>query len=103
MPPAELFSVTSLCTLTSGATPPSLQRLFVLLKDHFPMTFELNCASHTLLLPLLNHVLRSHDTKSVSHDLKDSAMQVLSSAVDKYVEAVKEVRWVGLSCDMGGA
>ena len=94
--PAQLFSVTGICTLTSGATHPSLQKLFVLLRDYSPSTFELNCASHTLLLPLLDHVLRSNDTKSVSHDLKESAMRVLSSAVDKYVNTVQEVRGVWL-------
>ena len=56
------------------------------------MTFDLNCASHTLLFPLLDHVLRSHDMSAVSCDLKESAMRVLSSGVEKYVSTLGEVR-----------
>lgn len=86
--------MTSICTLTSGGMHPSLQRVFALLKDHSPMTFDLNCAGHTLMLPLLEHVLGSRD---LSHDLKESAVLVLSRGVGNFVTAVKEadtVRWM---------
>ena len=89
---AQLFVETSICTLTSK-TPPPLTKVFTLLKDY---TSKCNSASHTLSLSLLEYVLASHDTKLVPHDLRDSAVKVLSRAVDKYASTVENVS--GLAC-----
>lgn len=87
---AQFFVETSICTLTSNPPPP-LEKVFALLKDHTPKSLECNSASHTLSLSLLEYVLPSRDTKLVSHDLRESAVKVLSHAVDKYVSTVKNV------------
>lgn len=88
---AQLFFETSIRTLTSEVTPPVLLKVFLKLKDYTPETPEHNSASHTLTLPILRHILLSHDSKAVSHELKESAAQVLNSAVTRYVTGAKDV------------
>ncbi len=66
-----------------------MMRVFSLLCGHTPATSDLNGACHTLTLPLLEHVLMSHDTKAVSHDLKESAVKILGNAIRHYNTAAK--------------
>ena len=98
VPVAQLFTETSICTLTSRTTPPALSRVLSLLADHTPESLERNSASHTLTLSLSQHVLLSCDPKAVAHDLRECAVLVLNKAVDKYVSAVTEVG-VLMHCD----
>lgn len=88
---AQLFTETSIRTLTSGTTPSSLLQVLSLLKDFVPDSLEWTSASHSLTLPLLQHVLLSHDTKAVSHDLRECAVLVLRKAVDQCVAEVSPV------------
>ncbi len=88
---AQLFTETSIRALTSGTTPPSLSRVLSLLKDHTPGCLERNTACHTLTLPLMRHMLTSHDTKNVSHDMRECAVLVLSNSVGRFISAAKDV------------
>ena len=90
---AQLFAETCFCTLTSGTTPPALPRVFLLLKGDIPISLDVNSASYTLMLPILQHVIMSHDNKDISHDVKESAVHVLSNAVNKYISGVKDVSY----------
>ncbi len=88
---AQMFAESSFCTLTSGGTPSTLKRVFSLLEDHTPDSLDVSSVSHTLTLPLLQHILVSHDSKVVSHDLKESSVTVLSGAVNRYVSRVSDL------------
>ena len=81
---AQLFAETSIRTLTSGTTPPTMMRVFSLLSGHTPETSDLSSAGHTLTLPLLEHVLMSQDNKVVSHDLRENAVEILGHAIKRY-------------------
>ena len=90
----QLFSETTLRVLTSPSSLLSvspLPRLLTLVEKHTSPTTAIASASHSLTLPLLRTILMSHDHKSGSRDLKDSAVRVLCKAVHEFISTYDKV------------
>lgn len=89
---AQLFSETSLQLFTSngGTLSPTLYRLLKLVEPYHHPSHQHSQAAHTLTLPLLTAILRSHDATGSSHELRESAVQILCSSLRDFVSAWKE-------------